>query len=84
MQTYIVRVYRRSPDNKDEVAGIIENVGTQHQNPFLNFSELQEILKHFIKSDDTDYSEAKQIDICGYKEIHTNAVQARMKNNALV
>lgn len=84
MQTYIVRVYRRSPDNKDEVAGIIENVGTQHQNSFLNFSELQESLKHFINSDDADYSEAKQIDICGYKETQVSAVQARMKTNTLV
>lgn len=59
MQSYVVRVYRRKLNNKNEVAGIIEKVGTQHQNSFLSLSELQEFLEHLIKS---DYSETKQID----------------------
>jgi hypothetical protein len=84
VQSYIVRVYRRDPDNKDKVAGIIEKVGTQNQKSFLNISGLEESLKHFIKSDDIDYPEAKQIDMHGHSEIHINAIQARMKNNAKV
>jgi len=84
VQTYVVRVYRRNPDNKDEVAGIIEKVGTQHQSSFLDISELQESLTHFIKSDDIDYSEAQQTATYGYAETHISAVQARMKNSALV
>jgi hypothetical protein len=39
VQSYVVRVYRRNLNNKDEVAGIIEKVGTQHQNSFLSLSE---------------------------------------------
>jgi len=84
VQTYVVRVYRRNPDNENEVAGIIEKVGTQHQSSFLDISELQESLKHFIKSDDIDYSEAQQTDTYGYAETPVSAVQARMKNSALV
>ena len=49
MQTYVVHVYRRNPDNKNEVAGIIEKVGTQHQSSFLDLSELEESLEHLIK-----------------------------------
>ena len=56
MQSYVVRVYRRNSYNKDEVAGIIEAVGTQNQNSFLNLSELQESLKNLIESDDTEES----------------------------
>ena len=56
VQSYVVRVYRRNSYNKDEVAGIIEAVGTQNQNSFLNLSELQESLKNLIESDDTEES----------------------------
>jgi hypothetical protein len=56
VQSYVVRVYRRNSDNKDEVAGIIEEVGTQNQNSFLNLSELQESLINLIESDDTEES----------------------------
>ena len=68
----------------EKVAGIIEKVGTQHQNSFLDLSELQESLTHFIKSDDIDYPEAQQADTYDYAETHTSAVPARIKNSALV
>ena len=61
MQNYVVRVYRRNPDNKNEVAGIIEKVGTQHQNSFLDLSELQESLKNSIKLDDMFLSKITRI-----------------------
>lgn len=49
MQSFIVHVHRRDPDNKNEVAGIIEEVGTQHQSSFLYLSELEESLERLIK-----------------------------------
>jgi len=52
VQTYVVRVYRRDSDNKNEVAGIIENVGTRQQHSFIDLSELQKTLERFIKADD--------------------------------
>jgi hypothetical protein len=69
MQSYIVRVYRRNPDNAGDVAGIIEMVGEQKKITFQDLSELQESLEDCIKSDDSEYngySEARQIDMYGY------------------
>ena len=66
MQSYIVRVYRRSPDNKDDVAGIVEKVGTQQKQAFQDIAGLQESLGHFITSDNSEYpiyTKAKQIDM---------------------
>jgi hypothetical protein len=66
MQSYIVRVYRRSPDNNNVVAGIIEKVGTEQKNAFQDLTGLQESLEHFIKSDNSEYpiyTKAKQIDM---------------------
>jgi hypothetical protein len=68
MQSYIVRVYRRDPDNMNGVAGIVEKVGTTQKNAFRDLTDLQESLEHFIKSDDSEipnYSKAKQIDMYG-------------------
>ena len=69
MQSYIVRVYRRSPDNMGDVAGIIENVGTQEKCAFQDIADLHESIEHFIKLGDSEcssYSIAKQIDMYGY------------------
>ena len=52
MQSYIVRVYRRNPDNKNEVAGIIEEVETQRESPFQTLSELEDSLECLIKYDE--------------------------------
>lgn len=71
MQTYIVRVYRRNPDNMDDVAGIVEEVGTQKKTAFQDLTDLQESLEYLIKSDDSEYpnySKAKQIDMYGYSQ----------------
>ena len=75
MQSYIVRVYRKNPDNRNDVTGIIEKVGSRYKSTFLDLPELQESLEHFIKSDDLDeaaYSEAKQIDMYGYDPVSLN------------
>jgi len=52
VQSYIVRVYRRNPDNKNEVAGIIEEVETQRESPFQTLSELEDSLECLIKYDE--------------------------------
>lgn len=54
MQTYIVRVYRRDSDNKNEVAGIVEKVGTRQQHSFIDLSELQNTLERFIEADEPE------------------------------
>jgi hypothetical protein len=59
MQSYVVRVYRGNPDKLDEVAGIIEDVETQHQISFQDLSGFQKSFEYLINSDD---SEENQID----------------------
>jgi carbohydrate-selective porin OprB len=68
MQSYIVRVYNRNPDNMNDISGVIVKVGTQRKYVFLDFTDLQESLAQVIKLDDsenTNYSAAKQIDMYG-------------------
>jgi hypothetical protein len=75
MQSIIVRVYRKNPDNKNDVAGTVEKIGTHHKCTFMDLPELHESLEHFIKSDDLDevtYSEAKQLDMYGYDLMSLN------------
>jgi len=43
MENYIVRIYRRD-DGMDNMAGIVEVVGTQEQKPFKTHEELLAIL----------------------------------------
>lgn len=69
MQSYFVRVYRRNPDNMNDVSGIVEKVGTQQKNTFQDLTDLQESLQHFIIADDSEcpnYSKAKQLDLYGF------------------
>ena len=69
MQSYIVRVYHRNPDNMNDISGVIVKVGTQRKYVFLDFTDLQESLAQVIKLDDsenTNYSKAKQIDMYGH------------------
>lgn len=54
VQSYVVRVYRRNPDKLDEVAGIIEDVETQHQISFQDLSGLQKSFEYLINSDDSE------------------------------
>ena len=67
-----MRVSRRSPDSKDDVAGIVKKVVTYQQITFLNLFERKGSLEHFIKSDDLDSSEEKQIDMYGNGGISLN------------
>ena len=63
---------RRSPGSKDDVAGIVKKVETYQQITFLNLFEHKESFEHFIKSDDLDSSEEKQIDMYGNGGISLN------------
>jgi hypothetical protein len=66
MQSYIVRVYHRNPDNMDDVAGTVEKVGAKQKNTFHDLTDLQEYLEYSIKSDESEYpnySKAKQLDL---------------------
>jgi hypothetical protein len=72
MQSYIVRVYNRNPDNMNDISGVIVKVGTQRKYVFLDFTDLQESLAQVIKLDDsenTNYSAAKQIDMYGHDQL---------------
>jgi hypothetical protein len=64
VQCYVVRVYRRNSDKKDVAAGIIEKVGTSHYS-FLDLSELMNSLEYFIKSNDLDISDSREVVMCG-------------------
>jgi hypothetical protein len=44
MQCYIVRIYRREPDDPEALVGIAEEVETRSSRPFTSFSELRTIL----------------------------------------
>ena len=72
MQSYIVRVYHRNPDNMNDISGVVVKVGTQRKYVFLDFTDLQESLAQVIKLDDsenTNYSKAKQIDMYGHDQL---------------
>lgn len=42
--TYIVRVYRYTPDNPRAIIGVVETIGNQGRQAFTNLDELWEIL----------------------------------------
>jgi len=48
MESYIVRVYRRSQNNTHEVAGLVETVGSDEKKAFQSFSGLISAIRHAI------------------------------------
>ena len=44
MKTFVVRVYRQSPESGQDLVGLVEHVGEERQSPFRNFEELRGIL----------------------------------------
>ena len=49
MDSYIVRIYRRSRSKSgDEVAGLVEEVGTDQRLSFQTFSGLISTIKHVV------------------------------------
>jgi hypothetical protein len=48
MDSYIVRIYRRSQGDPDELAGLVETVGTSDRLSFRNFPELTSVLRRML------------------------------------
>jgi len=48
MESYIVRVYRRSQNDTGDVAGIVETVGTDEKKTFQSFSGLVNAIRNVI------------------------------------
>jgi hypothetical protein len=51
MDSYIVRVYRRIQNDKGDVAGLVETVGTDEKKAFQTFSGLITAIRHAIGND---------------------------------
>jgi len=49
MDSYIVRIYRRSPGDPDELAGLVETVGTSERVSFRDFPELASVLHRMLE-----------------------------------
>ena len=52
MDSYIVRVYRNSSNDLNEVAGLVESVGTNEKLAFRSFSDLVIAVKQAIGGND--------------------------------
>jgi hypothetical protein len=48
MDTYIVRIYRNSSKSSDEVAGQVEEVGSDKRRSFQTMSGLVDTLRHLL------------------------------------
>lgn len=53
MDSYIVRIYRRSQGDPDELAGLVETVGTSERSSFRNFTELTSVLRSMLQHSGT-------------------------------
>jgi hypothetical protein len=53
MESFIVRVYRRSRTKPSEVAGLIETVGSDEKWAFQSFAGLMTALKHVVLGGET-------------------------------
>ena len=45
MDSYVIRIYRRDPENPGNCAGVAEVIETDEKKAFKNLDELLEILK---------------------------------------
>jgi hypothetical protein len=53
MESFIVRVYRRSRTKPGEIAGLVETVGSDEKRAFQSFAALISLLKNAILRGDT-------------------------------
>ena len=51
MESYIVRVYRKSTDDEQKVAGLIEKVGASQQKTFQDMVTFQSSLEEIIRTE---------------------------------
>lgn len=54
MDSYIVRIYRRSQTEPDELAGLVETVGTSERSSFRSFPELTSVLRNMFERREND------------------------------
>jgi hypothetical protein len=54
MESFIVRVYRRSRTKPGEIAGLVETVGTDEKKAFQSFAGLITALKHAVLRGETN------------------------------
>jgi hypothetical protein len=52
MESYIVRVYRRGEEDPNEVAGLIETVGSDDRKAFQSFAGLITAIRQALGEDD--------------------------------
>jgi hypothetical protein len=48
MESFVVRIYRRSRTKPEEIAGLVETVGTDEKSAFQSFSGLITVLKNAV------------------------------------
>jgi len=63
MESYIVRVYRKSSDDEQKVAGLIQKVGTSQQKTFQDMASLQFALEDSIRTEFINTPETTHMDI---------------------
>ena len=61
MESFIVRVYRRSRSKPSEVAGLIETVGSAEKKAFQSFAGLITALKHVVVSGEIKTTDSLEI-----------------------
>jgi hypothetical protein len=54
MDSYIVRIYRKSQGDSGELAGLVETVGTSDRMSFRNFPELTSVLRRMLEHKQAD------------------------------
>jgi hypothetical protein len=62
MESYIIRVYRKSSDDEQRVAGLIEMVGASEQKTFQDIASLQSALLDMITIENNNTQETTQMD----------------------
>jgi hypothetical protein len=62
MESYIIRVYRKSSDDEQRVAGLIEMVGASEQKTFQDIASLQSALVDMIRIENNNTQETTQMD----------------------
>ena len=65
MESFIVRVYRRSRTKTGEITGLVETVGTDEKTVFHTFAGLITALKHAVLRGETTTS--NPVELASYK-----------------
>ena len=63
MESYIVRVYRRGRNDPNEVAGLVESVGSDERKTFQTFNGLVSAIRQVLGEDECGVDNAPQAHI---------------------